>query len=1186
MSSKFIDGIKNFKGQYDDIALGDAIRQELLDRYGNEPFYDDFDSYLTSNKTIDGLIHTLRNSSPQQVVGPSEFVDENFRKFLDRTPSCLANSTQIKDALLCIFDCAFYSIININSYSDLGRLQKDIHIQSAEISNQMQAGFAMLRDEMAKQIQLRQNEGASQNLPDFSVEAEAFKGKIKEIETTYQHQGRFEEALTQYSNLALSIADVEIRGESKSALLCALRCNIAMCHSNLGDVKEAMDSLGKIPSEIAKNSETYNFVWASVVIQHKLEDQYSEALDRVEVALKLKPDYHRAFFLRQQLQALMGMRSQNQLIDELDSYFSKIPDEGQRETLAGDYYAFRGLICTAFNDPSSAYENFEKATAHGYNEFVSQFNMLSALYGQAVKNALHDERTLCPDVDVPKLYKVLEGLKVLLQDEHIDSKAYQDIKCYAISLYASASITIKGSHDLQPLKLYLPYAKDYETTRMLILGSEEPLTPDSIQLLDESDRFTLEIRQLLHDDKLQKCREKIEQRLEEPSYRLPADAMLTLLQLCINSKDLESYRKYRNIETIEVFAGDYLTAMDACAYELEGNIEKAKLIFSEIVQRCTDYHVLENALRFYKRSNCVQECEALYFKLQCLQKEQKTYIDDFDRFYCSGLDFMISQKRNSAKDFFEAAPKDVLSPAAYSYMKEQLYRAINDPFHLYVSLSQNVHDEFQNKVNQAICQRLMCHYDDGLNLCLDLVKNAEGTSKEELVKVYWLISDFYLLKKMPDESYSWALEAHELMAERPYDPSHSAFLGRMTRCRHFEGLSTILEYQKVHPVVVDFVKTFQISPDEDDVPKKLMQQLKENLPDTYDYVAQERQLATNYKKLPIPIHMIVQYYNEDWGRILSFAKENKFRLGTGDSHRQQLEETWIGSDIVVDAQTLIIMAACNCLPALKVVERIHISYSSIAILQYCYLSDNSNFAFIEMLMDWISSEKNIIFESDGMIDVNDAFVKGFSKDFFVACGIAERLSVPFLCADILVISLQNSLDSPVSKDIRFITLPVLCSAFGKKKPDLSAEMLYKLMQYGGFISFSASTMFEKIKQNNYQVSEELLKPFLTCKSDYDMQSYANVYLGAIYQLKEDDETAAIDLSKAILLNAIQIWRRGLYYRETLKKVHDDNMQARSFSIFEYARSILAGIGQIWETMPKRISDLCNELRKIIADERA
>jgi len=1186
-SSKFSECIKNFKGQHDDIALANAIHQELLDQYGNEPFYNDFDSYLTCNNTINSLILTLRNSSPQPVMGLSEFVDKNFKQFLDRTPSCLAYSIQVKDAFSRIFDCAYFAITDINPYSDFGRLQSDMRIQNAETNAQIQAGFAMLRNEIDNHFQFLQSESASQNLPDFSAEAEMFKAKIKEIEKTYQHQSHFDEALTQYGNLALSIAEAEIRGDAKSTLLCALRCNIALCYSNLGNPKEAMESLGKIPINIAQSSETYNYVWASVVIQNKLEDQYSEALNRAEAALKLKPDYHRAFFFRQHLLALLEMKSQCELIDELDSYFSKISDEGQKKELSGDYYAFRGLICTAFNDSTSAYENYEKAASHGYDGFVSQFNMLSALYGQAVKNASYNQRTLHPNVDIPKLYEVLDGLKVLLQDKHMSEKAYQDVKCYAVSLYVSASVTIKGTHDLQPLQVYLPCSKDYETTRMLILGSTEQLTLDTIQLLEENDQFLLEVRQLLHNDDLQRCRERIEQRLEDPSYSLSADTVLTLLQLCIVSKDLKAYYKYRTREGIETFAGDSLATMDACAYELEGDIEKAKLLFGDIAQTCTDYHVLENVLRFYKRSNSIQECEALYLKLQHLQKEQKTYIDDLDGFYCSGLDFMISQKRNSAKDFFEAVPKDAISTEAYLYMEKRLYQAINDPDHLYIALSRNPHAEFQNKVNQAICQRLMCHYDDSLNLCLDLVQHAKGINVEQLVKVYWLISDLYLFKKMSDESYSWALKAHKLMEKYPYDQSHRAFLGRIMRSGHFEGLSILLEYQDVHPVVVNYFKAFQVSTDDEDMPQKFLQQVKEYIPDTPDYAVQEQQLASDYKKLPITIHMLLQYFNEDWGHVFSFAQKNKLRLGTGDSQRQQIEENWVGSDIVVDAQTLIIMAACDCLPSLQMIGHVHISYSSMDILQYRYLSNNFGLIFIEELMDWVNSEKTVILEPDGMIDINDTFVQGFSKDFFIGCNIAERLNIPFLCADILAISLQDSLDSPIPKDIRFITLPVLCKVFRRNRPDLSAQMLYKLMQCGEFISFSASTVFEQIKGHNFQVSDELLQPFLICKSDYNMQSFSEVYLGAIYMLKEENETATIALSKAILSNTMTIWRRGTYYRESLKKMPNDNtMRVRAISILKYTCSIVVGMEQIWPTMPKQIGDLCDGLREVVADELA
>lgn len=1183
LSSKINEGIENIKGRRDDTILEDAIRNQLLDRYGNEPFYNDLDSYLTRNKTIHYLVFFMRNPTPQQTVGRIEFVENNCDQLLSESPSCYAYSSQIQDILLYIYDQALSAVTKINPYSDFGRLQSDIRTQNADTAHQIQAGFAMISDSI-KSLQSVQNEAASRNLPDFSAEAGKFKDKIKEVEKIYQNQGNFEEALSQYSSLALSIADTEMRGEPKSTLLCALRCNIALCHSNLGNVKMAMDSLNKVPSNVAQSNETYNFVWASITVQHKLKDQYTEALYRAENALKLKADYHRAFFLRQHLRALLGIGTQNDLVNELDSYFSKITDEEQQEKLEGDYYAFRGLVCSVCGDSYSAYENYEKAILHGYDEFVAQLNMMSALYGQAVKDIPYGQRILFPNVNTQKLFHVLEGVKSLLQDDRIDNRAYTDVKRYAINLYVSVSAILKREHDLQPLQSYLPFAQDYETARMLILGSTETLTPDVIQRLSREDQFLLEIRQLIRDDNLQACKEKIEQCLELPDDTTPAEITLTLLQLCIVLKDLKSYRKYRSSEKIQQLGGDILTALDACAFELEGDIERARAYFGDLAQTCLNYHVLENALNFYKRFDNFSECEALYFRIQNLQKARKIYINNLDNFYCAGLDFLISQKRDSAERFFENVPIDELSSKTYLYMGERLYSVINDASHLNTMLSHTPNAGFQGRFNQAICQRLLCHYDDGLKLCLELVSQAKDVSKEELVKVYWLISDFYLFKRMFDESYSWALKAHQLMQEYPYDRSHSAFMGRMMRTGHFEGLSVILEYQKVHPVVVNYIKAFQISPDDENMPQKLLQEINEYLPAAPDYDTQERKLALDYKRLPIPIHMLSQYFNNDWRRVFQFAQKNKLRLGTGNIQRQNLEESWLGSDIVVDAQTLIIMAACNCLPALQMVEHVHISYGSVSVLQYHYLSNNFGFGAFDALLDWLNTEDAVILEPDGMIDEDDTLVQVLSKDFFTACNIAKRLEIPFLCADTLAIFLQTSPHFSALKSIYFVTLPTLCNMYGKAEPASCAQMIFQLLQIGEFISFSASTMFEQIKSHNFKISQELMQPFLICKSDYDMQSFAGVYLRTVNALKNENENIAVELSELILLNAIKVWRRGMHYRETIKRIADDNAEDRALSIFKYVCTIIKGVEQIWEPIPVRLCSLCDDLRKIIEDD--
>ena len=174
---------------------------------------------------------------------------------------------------------------------------------------------------------------------------------------------------------------------------------------------------------------------------------------------------------------------------------------------------------------------------------------------------------------------------------------------------------------------------------------------------------------------------------------------------------------------------------------------------------------------------------------------------------------------------------------------------------------------------------------------------------------------------------------------------------------NFSLSSTILEYQKVHPVVVNYIKAIQISPDDEDMPHQFLQQVKEYLPEAPDLVTQERQIASDYKNLAMPLYILFQCFNDDWRRLLQFAQHNKLRLGTGALRRQQLEESWVGHDIVVDAQTLIIMAVCNCLPALQVADHVHISYSSVAALQYFYLSNNYGLMAIDTLMDWLNSEQ-------------------------------------------------------------------------------------------------------------------------------------------------------------------------------------------------------------------------------------
>jgi len=82
----------------------------------------------------------------------------------------------------------------------------------------------------------------------------------------------------------MSIAS-ELQGQPQeqiNTLLCTLNCNIALCHSNLGNNEKAFSSLKKIPRTVTANNQVYHCVFAIVAIQEKDPAILKEALAHAE----------------------------------------------------------------------------------------------------------------------------------------------------------------------------------------------------------------------------------------------------------------------------------------------------------------------------------------------------------------------------------------------------------------------------------------------------------------------------------------------------------------------------------------------------------------------------------------------------------------------------------------------------------------------------------------------------------------------------------------------------------------------------------------------------------------------------------------------------------------------------------------------------------------------------------------
>ena len=109
-----------------DKNLEEGIIADLLETYGNEPFYNDFDGYITRNNVINNLIKSVRGNSSLQPNFRTGFIRENEARFLSQYPKYKhrpVHHSQICCIFEKIFDAVSLRINTLNPHSDIGKLQ-------------------------------------------------------------------------------------------------------------------------------------------------------------------------------------------------------------------------------------------------------------------------------------------------------------------------------------------------------------------------------------------------------------------------------------------------------------------------------------------------------------------------------------------------------------------------------------------------------------------------------------------------------------------------------------------------------------------------------------------------------------------------------------------------------------------------------------------------------------------------------------------------------------------------------------------------------------------------------------------------------------------------------------------------------------------------------------------------------
>ncbi len=1165
---------------YFDKQLKEKVHAYLLTKYGNEVYYNDLDCYITTNNVIDLLIKAVRGESSVQPRTERQFKNLNTKKFIEYNPKYKRNkvvSSRIPGIFSEIFNIIRTSLLSLNSHSDLGKLQRTMVISTETVVDAQQVMDSKL-DRILEVVQTKQPLLASDGIADTAIEGigkcpkelTRVTQKIKEIEKEYQKKHRFNDALSRYYGLLQSVATslVGYSQEQVNMLICTLYCNIALCRVNLGFPEKAFESLSAIPADTASKSKVYHLVSALVYVQQNDIENFGVALNHVNVALEIDPNYHNAFTVRQFLLVQLHPENAQTALRELEAHFSDILFKGEDRGNIAEYYQFHGLINMHADFYSEAIEDFKLAETYGYDPICSKMNIAVTMYGEATAAVPKGQRLLAPYVNQKVMMKAIDILKEII-DVLKGNVDYDDIRKRTVALYTSACAAIGKKHKLSPIADYIYEGQEYENLRSVLLGASETLTESQLSLLAPEDRLCCTVRGMMESGNREACKEYIIGLIDEGSQCIPAPVFHVLLQACLITKSPAEYRKFRINANDYGISGELLESMDACADELDGNILQAKEICDRIATSSVDDNILENTLRFYFRNNFTDETRGLLLRIHELLISGSMYTENAESFYREANHFFISQRDAVIEKILSELPEQFVSNKCKLQLYASYYSATCNPAELLNCMHELSCDagEFTNAYNTALCAARLFKYDEALAICYALKERTTNT--DDKVKLLWLISDILLLQNNFDDSYLWAKKAHELTSQNPYDRSHQVFFARAFRCNHQEALADIVEYKDEHPVVVNWLHKFSISEGEEDVVSCIKNALEECAPGHASYVEQEKEIAKLYKQGVVPMNMLLKRYNGDLLRFFTFASEHKLNLALGNLDKLLDDCKKLGQSLVVDALTLVIIAYHGCLSLFDGFSKVYVNYGSVATIQQLFLG--YGFTCLSDTLNWFQVSSNVIFEPDGFMDDESNLTKAFSSDFVACCSIASTYKIPYLYCDLTARNFQRIPGLGIAPDIEFISIPAACYKSLALDQEKLNDILYSLLKDSTFINFNAGTILHQIRKQNYNVSAELMAPFMFCTTTCDMHSFATVYLSAIKALNSENPDAATILAGIVLKDAFKIWKRGTYYRQLIKTIPNAEAEHKANAISEYVLEILQGMKQIFDVLPSELS---------------
>ena len=1118
-----------FYEKFGDKKLRRKTEEWLKTKYGNEPFFNNLEAYLKQNYTISRVIRIAHGEYDFEENNPTAFKTKHYANFVREYPKYAdaALKESIQKVLSELYEYIHFAINKISPYSESGKIlrnyEKNSNNNAEKIINNQDKNT---RDIMCA---IRELKDTSENgthcfatdLLGISEKVDHYLKEILDIENNYQKNRLFPEAIQKYHEILSEIVCLPNTSVEFKKLLSALYCNLSLCYSNTGNYESAQKYIKQIPYDVCDDNPKYHFISAAIIINAEDTINYLDAVIHAECAVQLNPEYHKAFNLAMYIRIILQPSLLSKILDEYDGHFRELVSNEITPEILFEYYSNRGLIQLIGNDGNGALADFEKAYEYG-NDDVLQYNTAAALYSVATKDIPKNTRIMFQELPQKQLLRAYTILKQLIG---ID-KSQNSLHRHITSLYISVCFLLGRSHELL-LDEYISEIEnmDPETVRIFLLGCEHIPQEISDKYLSDADRYYLIAGEYFNSGAFAECRSYIEGHLAE-GYHIESPLYLTLMQACIAIPDISSYWKYRAHAHEYQLTGLYITSLDASAHELEGEINQAKTIMDELILKTVDYSILMNAVRFYGRNGYLEEQRTLYRTMYDKWLSLDLCINDISEFLMSYIVFLTANNDTTAVSILDSLPTDTLPEKIHNELYVNYYLQINSPQQLLPHaerLFRSTRDIQSGKLYAQTLKRLF-NYNEAINICESLLElNPIDSEKNE---IYWMLSDIWFLNGDKDRSYEWAVRARDIVHHIPEDPSHQVFMARAFLCEHLEGIATTLEYKHRHPVVVDYLHEFHFDTESPTAGEEIISTLNSLMGIPEERNDQEAQIIYNYKNIKIPTYLIIKYFSDDWLSIMVFAQKNKLNVDMGDRELLHHDIASIHDKIVVDAQTLIIMMLFDCIEALSYIDTVYINTGSIDYLQHICFSSHNTCAV--KVLQYICKSDNVHIIADGFIQKNSS-EDIFGTNFNVCCALSCNLDIPFLYHDVLAKILQTN-NVLINPEVRFISIRAICGYVQTKGEDMAEQWYYNLLHGCTFISCGAKTIIYQIKANSYDVTDELLQPFMFCKSDYDMESFASVYCTAIRELIPEHLESAEKLADIVIRDAIRVLRRGQYHR--------------------------------------------------------